>query len=523
MGLIDQAVAKARAMRALVGTPNPVGVEVNAIKHDRFDEWTWDDLLTDVPIIKDDIRDIGEKHDHVGDFFEDMYNMLHQGDPKARDVKEMDTKHKAAVDMANHFLELPAVQSLRLSTMHDQYATAMGMRSMKEAIREAYEHAEEARRKYEDADEAEGKKRRIIEKLDKIVEGCTPGGPSGDGVAAEIDALTQELQEAAEISQEQADAAAEAAKEAAEKAEQGINQAAKDTKDNLDDEMKRAVSFGVDPGELQRMDFDTRQQLAEKLSKVRGIEELAAMLGQAKNTEMGTFRERVTSTPDEISGVKLSGDLEHLTSGEYMNLVNEDLETDFWRRWIEKRLVTYELSGREKVGKGPIIAVVDESQSMEGAPERWAAGISMVVCRRCQREGRDFIYIGFSSAGQQFRKDFPGGKGSVDDVIDMVTHFWRGGTHYERPLRLAADIVQEYHQEGKDKPDILFITDDAYTTINDDFITEWEKVKEQTQMRVFGILLGTGQSGALEQVCDNVRTLDDVSNLDGARDIFRVL
>jgi hypothetical protein len=42
-------------------------------------------------------------------------------------------------------------------------------------------------------------------------------------------------------------------------------------------------------------------------------------------------------------------------------------------------------------------------------------------------------------------------------------------------------------------------------------------------MRVFGILLGSGTSGALEQISDNVRTLDDVSTLDGTRDIFRVL
>jgi uncharacterized protein with von Willebrand factor type A (vWA) domain len=279
----------------------------------------------------------------------------------------------------------------------------------------------------------------------------------------------------------------------------------------------------VEDGDLKRMDFDTRAALANKLRNVRDVDAFAAMIGQSKNVEMGEFRQRITNNPDEITNVRLSNDLTHLTSAEYMNLAVPEMETDFWRRYTEDRLLTYELSGTEKMGKGPIIVVCDESGSMAGPCEQWAAALTMALAQRCQRDGRDFTYIGFSNAVHQFRKDFPGGKGTIDDMIDVVTHFFGGGTHYERPLQMAAEIVEEYAEQGKDKPDIVFITDDAYTEIGEEFLTEWKRVKNATQMRVFGILLGTGSSGALEQLSDNVRTLDDVSNLDGARDIFRAL
>jgi uncharacterized protein with von Willebrand factor type A (vWA) domain len=528
MSLLDKAVERARALRSLFHRTDvaEVGTHTDAVKRDSIDEHTWENLLDDVPVLNDDIRDLGTKHDYVADFMEDMYNVLHQGDPKARDHKEVTPKHKANVDMAQKFLEQPGVMSLRKSTMHDDIASAMGLRSMKEEIRTAYETAEEARQQYQEAQDAEDAANQAAQQLSALLakaDNMQPGDPGADDLAGQIEAASQALQQATGISDQAAQAAQEAAEQAAQEAAQQVGKAAQQAKDDMDAEQAAAAAFGVEPGDLQRMDFDTRRQLAEKLAKVRDLAAFVAMIGQAKNVERGEFRKRITNNPDEISGVRLSNDMGHLTSGEYMALAIPELETDFWIRFGENRLVTYELSGTEKLGKGPTIFVVDESGSMAGPCEQWASALTLSAVDRCAREGRDFIYIGFSSAGQQFRKDFPAGRGTVEDRIDVVTHFFGGGTRYEQPLTMAADIVQEYATAGKDKPDIVFITDDAYTSISQEFMVRWDQVKAATQMRVFGILLGTGDSGALSQVSDNVRTLDDVSNLDGVRDIFRVL
>lgn len=527
MSLIDDAVAKARALRDRWGSgPPKAGTEVNAIKHDRFDEWSWRSLQDDLPILGSDIADLGMKHDQVADFFEDMYNMLHKGDPKTRVHKDMDVKHKANVDLANHFLELPDVQSLRVSTMHDDYATAMGMRSLKEAMRQAYELTDSARQQYQQAADQDKQNQANQQALTKLMAQAAqmePGDPGADGLASQMQALMDQIQADQGITDQMLADAAQAAADAAKEAEQAFGNAAKDANEELDAEKKRAAAFGIEDGELQRMDYETRAALAEKLRRVRDVDAFANIIGQGKNMEMGEFRKRITNNPDEISGVRLSNDLTHLTSGEYMNLAIPEMETDLWRRYSEDMLLTYELSGTERMGKGPIICIVDESGSMQGPCEQWAAAITLMLAQRCQRDGRDFTYIGFSSRSQQYRKDFPKGKAPIEDVIDVVTHFFCGGTHYEEPLGMAAEIVDEAAKEGNDKPDIVFITDDAYHGISDEFITTFNEVKARTSMRVFGILLGGGTSGALEQISDNVRTLDDVSNLEGARDIFRVL
>jgi uncharacterized protein with von Willebrand factor type A (vWA) domain len=271
------------------------------------------------------------------------------------------------------------------------------------------------------------------------------------------------------------------------------------------------------------MPFAEREALAQKLAHINEVDDFAKMIGQGQNMEIGEFRQKITNTPDEITNVRLSADLAHLTAAELANLAIPEMEMDFFRRFTQRRLVTYELSGRERMAKGPIIYIQDESGSMGGAREQMAAALGLALAQRCKRDGRDFHYIGFSSYGQQYHKFFPNGKASVDEVIDMVTHNFNGGTNYEEPLNMARRIVEEYHLDGKSKPDIVFVTDDAYRELDEHFMAEWNRSKKQTEMRVFGILLGSGTSGALEQISDNVRTLDDVSTLDGTRDIFRVL
>jgi uncharacterized protein with von Willebrand factor type A (vWA) domain len=526
MSFLDKVVGAARALRGRLVNDTDIGTEVNAIKHDRFDEWAWEGLLTDVPVIKEDIRDLGMKHDQVADFMEDMFNMLHQGDPKARQHKDMDAKHKANVDLVNHFLELPDVQSLRKDTWGDRFASAMGMRSLKEAIREAYEHSAEARQQYQDAEEqrknAEGAAQ-ILDGLIQQASGMGEDDPNAEAMGQAIEDAMKALAEAMGLSDQALADAQQAAEDAARAAEQAVTDAAREAKQDLDAEKARARAFGVEPGVLQRMPFAEREALAQKLARINDVDGFANMIGQGMNVEIGEFRQKVTNTPDEITNVKLSNDLEHLTPGEYVNLAVPELEDDFWRRFTENRLLTYELSGREKQGKGPIICIPDESGSMGGAREQFAAALTMMLAQRCQRDGRDFHYIGFSNAYQQYHKFFPNGKGSIDDVIDIVTHFFGGGTSYEEPLTMAREIVEQYHAEGKSKPDIVFITDDAYRQLDDLFMAEWNRSKKVTEMRVFGILLGSGTSGALEQISDNVRTLSDVSTLDGTRDIFRVL
>jgi uncharacterized protein with von Willebrand factor type A (vWA) domain len=529
MGFLDELINKAHAVvNRLRTTPDVKGTHHDTVEHDTFDGWTWDDLKADVPPIGRDIEELGTVHDYVEDAYQDIYNMLHQGDPHLRDKDTIEELHRTNRDMMESFLDMPEIKKLRMSTMHDQYATAMGMLSMKSEIRQAYETMAEARQAAKDAAEAQQALQDMLNQLGAMAAqaaGMGEGDEGADELGEAMSALMAQIQEQAGLTDEALAAAQQAAQQGAREAAQQVKQAAGQAADDLHNEQEAAKAFGKDQAELQRMSFKEREALSQRLSQIRDLRGFAEMIGQGINMEIGTTREKVTNSPDEIVGVRLSNDLTHLTGGEHMALADPILETDFLRRYVEHALVTYELAGREKMARGPIIVICDESGSMHGQPEQWAAATSMSLAKRCQRDHRDFTYIGFSSVYDQYRLDFPDGQASMDEIIDMVTHFFGGGTYYETPLQMAADIVMEYHEAGKSKPDIVFITDDAYTNLDDGFMEKWNKVKQITGMRCFGILLGAHdhQSGAVESVADNTRIIPDMDNLDNVRDIFRVL
>ena len=202
-----------------------------------------------------------------------------------------------------------------------------------------------------------------------------------------------------------------------------------------------------------------------------------------------------------------------------------------WLRWSENELSIYDVRGKENQGQGPIICVVDESGSMNatdvagGTREAWSKALALALCDQAKRRKRDFVYIGFSSHGQQHVIEFPSGHTPVQKVIEMTEHFFGGGTDYEKPLQMALDIMEErFDALGKARPDIVFITDDAYGSMDADFMHEWNRVKDKTSLKCYGIAIGCDSSGALAAVSDNVREITAlVSDPRNMGDIFRTI
>jgi uncharacterized protein with von Willebrand factor type A (vWA) domain len=160
-----------------------------------------------------------------------------------------------------------------------------------------------------------------------------------------------------------------------------------------------------------------------------------------------------------------------------------------------------------------------------GTREAWSKALALALCDQAKRRKRDFRYIGFSNAGKQRVVDFPAGHTPVDKVIEMTEGFLNGGTNYEQPLRMALEMIEkDFDGLGKPRPDIVFITDDAYTTMDPEFMHEWNRVKDKTSLKCYGITIGCAVSGAVEAVSDNVREISQlVSDPRNMADIFRTV
>lgn len=497
----------------------------NAVVADSFDEMAWRMLSESVPKIEQQTERLSEElGEAMRQALEDLFNLLHQGDPRFTDKDRMLPEYEINLVVLYDLSESEEFKALYEETRFDEYATAFAMLTMEEVIKSAFEAVADQRQQMQQAAQEQDE---AIEQLRQAVDEAMQQGDGGD----EVDEIRLRAAiEKAEAAQQGIDNARSQGQQAAQQAVDDLRQAAMEAKQQLDDEKQMASGYGLDPGELQRMPFEERRNLAQRLSKAR-ISQFAKLLGAWRRFADAERRRKVKYAPAEVYDFELSNDLTRLSSSEMTAMAVPELEDQFWVRWAQHGLVTKKVRGPESQGQGPIIVVCDESYSMtapldaEGnTREAWSKAVTLALCDQAKRGKRDFTYIGFSSKGQDWRLNFPGGRAPIEQVIEFTEHFFSGGTHYERPLTLAMEIVEEYDKAGKPKPDIVFITDDD-CYVSDEFIAQWAKVKAKADVSVFGIQIGgSGYRNALASLSDRVIEVERFNaQPEGMQELFRTI
>ncbi|MGH3409301.1 MAG: hypothetical protein ACRDRJ_43435, partial [Streptosporangiaceae bacterium] len=305
--------------------------------------------------------------------------------------------------------------------------------------------------------------------------------------------------------------------------------AAADAAEQARQEAALMDAWGVGPGELQRMDFEQRRRLAERLRSGR-IAHLAQLIGRFRRMAAGERAHRVEGVPGELTGVTLSGDLSRLIPSEMATLAIPAARAAFAARLAENRLLTYRTTGTDRTGQGAIIAVLDSSGSMEAAHaggitrEAWSKALALSLLDQARAGHRDMVVIYFGSADELQVFRFPAGRvPAIGDVVEMAEWFFDGGTDFEAPLGAAADLlVEEFSQAGKQGGDIAFVTD-GVCGVSEEFMASWQARKAQAGFRVFGVSLARQPGAVLTALCDNVRGIDDLADPAVVADMFRVI
>lgn len=470
------------------------GDKDDAIPSDRFDRAAWNGIRMESPTLEEMIERLKADHNYVDDFGTDIFNLLHQGGPIVRSQAEMNPTHIPLRDATDEFSQAPDVEELRQRTAGDAFNTALAMAANEKAMEEVLKRAKALEEQAAEAQQAQ----------DEAQQKAAQGDPGAGAAAQAAQGLIQSLQHASEA----------AAKAAGAEIRKGVKQALTEIEDMED----RAAGYGMEPGAMQRMSFEERLALGKKLNSGR-MKAFADLLGRFRQLATAEWRNRVVEGSDEIVGVKLGNDLTRLTSGEFINLAVPELEEDFWVRYANHELLIHEMVGRERVGKGPIVYLGDESASMDGAPEMWMKGLALAMLDQARRGKRDFTYIGFASGYDDLRVfHFPEGKVDFPKTVDMVEGFLRGGTNFEKPFRLALDIVKG---AGKNKPDIVFATDGGGPTVS--FLDEWREVREKLSVKCHAIFIGASPRhiDGLTAMADTVRAIGDVADVTAVADILR--
>lgn len=349
-------------------------------------------------------------------------------------------------------------------------------------------------------------------------EGEGEGAPSAlaslsDGVDdpdldALIEALEARLGEGADGADE-----AEVGEQAADLL-QGMTQAASEGAlhtDQVAQHLERflpGVGWSSAPGQLELTLLDRLEKLAGLLGRLPELQQLADALGRL---EEATRREgKVDGGREEVVGVRFGGDVRTALPAELGLLGDPDLEDLFYSRMVEHRLVSLELAGAGDEGaaqgakRGPIIACIDTSASMEGAPELAAKALVLAVCRSAVPRGRTVHLLLFGGPGEKTEIRVRRGLGGLEGLLDFLEAAFHSGTDFDGPLVRALELLDE---QGLDLADLLVVTD-GLCRAHPDVVRQVEDARQRRGVRVWSVVLGNDDARGVAPFSDTVLHVD---------------
>ncbi|MFC9913010.1 AAA family ATPase [Streptomyces sp. NPDC127197] len=275
------------------------------------------------------------------------------------------------------------------------------------------------------------------------------------------------------------------------------------------------------------------ERLAERLRTGR-LAQWAELIGRFRQMAGGERACKVENATGELVGVTLGNDLSRVIPSELAGLGLPELRAVSAARYAAGELMLYDSQGEQTTGQGAIIACVDTSHSMyEAGPggvtrEAWAKACALALLDQARHAGRDFVGILFSAADklQVFR--FPAGRPTdMARVLDFAETFLGGGTSYQRPLTAAGELLEEeFNDAARARGDIVMLTNDD-CGVTEEWMRGWNDAKHRLGFRVFGVAVGAPRvaeaDSVLDALCDNLRSIEDLTDVHAAADLFRVI
>jgi uncharacterized protein with von Willebrand factor type A (vWA) domain len=285
-----------------------------------------------------------------------------------------------------------------------------------------------------------------------------------------------------------------------------------------------AMTWGMEPGELQRLPAQERMDLAKRLNNER-FRRVAKLFGPMRNMMLSEQQRKVIHTNEEVYDVTIGNDLGRVLPQEIINLRPGPTRLDFLRRFTEGKLLQYDMQGKERLAKGAIIFCEDGSGSMSGEREMWAKAVMLCLLHLARQQKRSFHLIHFSGPGQ-FRHlafeaptDF-----TLERILDAAETFFGGGTDFATPMIQAMGLLDtEFKGTGRVKADVVFVTDDE-CMVTEAFMQEYLEFMHKVQSTTWGISVAGGQrrEGALDTMTEKkVATIADFLTGEDVRSIFR--
>ncbi|WP_433206834.1 VWA domain-containing protein [Nocardia sp. CA-107356] len=508
-----------------LGLTDPPPRHDHVVVGDRFDDDAWTKTRSEATALTDLESELTAQLPHATDLLRDLFVLAIKHSATLRDCDDIEASrvpHHAIIDA---IVRTPEFAQLHRHTVGDRYASAMAVLAQAPIIREMLDnHSTDAMTAADTADQQQQAAAAAAAAVaDALVQASAAS--IDDVVPADLSTAVEGAVEAAEAAHRAAEDAhadatvAAAALGAALRAP--LRAAAAEAATAARAERTLMDAWQISPDRLQRMSFDERTRLAQRLRSGR-IGDYAELIGRFRMVAGAQDASRSDHGHDELAGVTRGDDLSRLVPGELTALAVPALRAQFAARYADAALNLYEIVGDAPQGLGAIIAVIDCSHSMSwthpgpgGKPvsrEAWAKACALALLDQARRHDRDFVAVLFSSPGDLDVFRFPAAEPApLDRVLDMTDCFHDNGTDFKPPLTAAADIIAEqYNTRHTPRGDIVLITD-GEDKVDDKWLCDWSARRSALGFRVFGISIKTQPSHTLTTLCDNLRIVDELT------------
>lgn len=446
--------------------------QTNNIVQDSFDNTLYQDLLDASDKLREVSRTPPISEEPWKALIKDIWAGFYKASPELNHEANIDPLYKANRPFVQKFLEDPATAETRIHTMLDDLASAIA------TIEAAGKLNEELKSRPE---------------LKEALDGCKKAQKQqqqGDeeGAAKTMQQVQQSLQGAAT------------------EVRQAMRAAAKAGQQKVNDMQETLSGWGLNPGDLRSIPLGDRLKLVDRITRDRRLKQVSDLVGRFRNLARAKQKDKVKKERDEIHSIKTGNDLEHVLPQELAALRHPTLKLDFYRKFTERALLQYDLKTKEKQGRGPIIACIDISGSMEGRPLDWAIATALALVDTAARQKRRAKVIFFDTKVQK-EVEFGPGEHDIYKIMSIAETGAAGGTAYEPALSAAKSMIETVNYKNAD---IVMVTD-GYCDVSDSFLQEFNESKKRLEFRCYTVLIGSNAEG-LKKWSDKVwavRKLDE--------------
>ena len=499
----------------------------NTVLHDKWDREDYNRLL-------DEMDELGASEGRLTDVVEtgssmmaDTFFSLVKSVPALRPDKDVRPSYLLNRAVMGEAMDLKEHEELRLYSVNDEIAAGLACVTMEPELEVIYDKLKQEQKLAQELEqqlmEMAGLQQEDAD-LDKMM---ADAAESGDEDPQDFQQQQERIQEAMKRLQQSIDEGAQELQERLKNASPFIKQTMKEAinkaTEQSEDMEAMTLTWGLDPGAFHRLPPRERLEMAQRMNNDK-FRRIARLFGPMSRMAFAEQKRKTQHSRDEIYDVEMGGDLSNVLPTELLCLDDEDLEYDFFRRYVEQGLLQYKLQGVEKIAKGGIIFNEDGSGSMGGDREIWAKAVGLCLLHIAKSQKRSFYGIHFGGPGMIKEFDFRDPRNiELESVIEFAELFFAGGTDFVTPLSRSLDLMlEEYAAKGCVKGDIVFCTD-GMCGVPDAWLAKFKEEQERLGFRVWGIVIGgSPDSEPLKSICDGrVFTIKDLMSGDEARDMFR--